>query len=128
MIGRNREGEYTMGLKKIQVKLQKNKVWVHFCYIPSHYIDMLSTKDPRDITHFIKVWADLDFNVVLNKKEDVAILKNKIKTYYKNKYPEIYMDSNIDDQGWSRVWVIDHVKEMCGGMYDSNVNSTISNT
>ena len=89
--------------------------WVHLCYadgnIYSEY--MLKHSDLGYMNGVIAAWAEKDFgvNLAMNSMEDILTLKNLVKDFYKEKYPEIYRDSNTDRQGWLRLWINNKMRE-----------------
>jgi hypothetical protein len=93
-----------MKLTKILFKLTDGN-WVHFCYIDERYKNYL----PK-LNTLVKAWAKKDFGLGLDTLEDINTLKRQIIAYYKKLYPLLVRDSTFDVQGWTRIWVTEHLK------------------
>lgn len=85
---------------KVMIKL-KDGSWTHFCYLDNKY---------RDSALDVKTWAKQDFNLCLESSEDLVKLKEHIKERYRQKYPYIFRYTRIDAQGWTRIWVTEHLE------------------
>ena len=100
--------------KKIQFRLS-NGGQVHFCYVPEEVKDEFDSKIegvPRSSNYWIIKWAAEDFGIVnISTYDDVEDLKNHIKLKYKELYPELYLESSTDQQGWTRVWFTQHIEK-----------------
>ena len=94
------------------VKIHNGKefVWRHFCYVPSELINKYN-KSGLDLSKNIVEWAKEDVGVEILDLRSLRLAKSKIKTLYKHKYPDLYLENDIDKQGWNRLWVIEHIKE-----------------
>lgn len=95
-------------MKKILYKLPSNQ-WIHFCYLPDSY----SSSADDNLNTLIDKWAKEEFNLVLATPEDMVVLKHQIRDKYREIYPDLYYDlsKNYDLQGWTRVWLLHHLKE-----------------
>ncbi len=95
-------------MKKILYKFPNN-TWAHFCYLPDGY----SNHSTDSLNGRITKWAKEEFGLELNSVEDIVTLKNHIRDKYKEVYPDLYYDisKNYDMQGWTRVWVLQHLRE-----------------
>ncbi len=104
-----------MELQKIQVKVNREgkDQWVHFCYVPGDIkerFDKEVNKEGMLTPHWILKWAVEDFGTdKLETWDDLERLKAQIKEKYKTEYPELYIESNTDNQGWLRVWYKNHM-------------------
>ena len=103
-----------MRVKKLMVKLfdeDSGKVkWLHVCYIGSKLYDtFLEEKhiDSIQFADFIADWFNKDFgqHITMTTKRDLNILKGVVKERYKVIFPAIYNNTEIDSQGWVRVWL-----------------------
>lgn len=113
-----------MELTKVQIKVKLGRrgfTWVHFCYIPlevKREFDEYVTPKNQLANYWITKWAVEDFGKVnLETEQDLANLKNLIRDRYKTEYPELYIESNTDNQGWLRVWYTKNMErelENCG--------------
>lgn len=56
-------------------------------------------------------WAEADTGVKIVDLRSLRLAKSKIKALYRHKYPDLYLENDIDKQGWNRLWVIEHIKE-----------------
>ena len=104
----------SLGRIKLKVSREGREQWVHFCYTDKILTDRFETefKPPTDdpmYSYWVSKWAYEDFGIVVNSWEDLEELKIVIKNMYKSIYPELYLESAIDKQGWSRVWVNKHM-------------------
>lgn len=106
---------------KLLIKLQTDKAnntwkWIHLCYIPKDIYDEYKENRPEDFSSMnstLARWAKEDFNRNLEviSSKDLKELKGLIKDYYKETYPEVYLDQVTDRQGWLRVWISKKMKE-----------------
>lgn len=93
--------------------------WVHISYVDSElYHRFLEKKniEPIDMNDYIARWAKEDFNLqaAMSSKNDVCILKEVVKDFYRRAHPELYIESPTDRQGWFRVWLTKKIKEELG--------------
>lgn len=97
---------------KVMAKIHNGKeyVWRHFCYAPSELLNKYG-KSGVVLDEKIKQWAKEDVGVEITDTRSLRLAKSKIKALYKQKYPDLYLDNDIDKQGWNRLWVIEHIKE-----------------
>ena len=110
-----------MELTKIQAKVKCSTgfVWSHFCYVPKDVKDTFDrtvNTEAKTSNHYINLWAKQDFDCNVTETSDLTMdgfetLKTAIKEKYKNIYPELYMESNIDTMGWMRLWYTEHMKK-----------------
>ena len=100
---------------KLLIKVDSSpSQWNHFCYIEeSVYNAFVSIGNKGSINSIISRWCKEDFDVdnPALSMEEIQELKDLIKSHYKEKYPEVYRDSDTDRQGWVRVWVTEHMKK-----------------
>lgn len=85
--------------------------WFHLCYVGSSiYNDFLQTfnTDSIGFADYIADWIKQDFNLdlTMTTKRDLNILRAVVTDKYKTLYPIIYQNSDIDTNGWIRVWVM----------------------
>lgn len=105
-----------MDLAKIQVKIQKDNsaVWVHFCYVPvevKERFDKYVNTNNFYSNYWIAQWAYNEFNLMeIDTPEGMSALKEAIKNKYRERYPELYVESNTDKQGWLRVWYTENME------------------
>lgn len=97
---------------KLMIKVHNGKEWIwrHFCYVPVELINRYG-KDGVCLSEKIVAWAKADTGVDITDIRSLRLAKSKIKALYKQKYPDLYMDNEIDKQGWNRLWVIEHIRE-----------------
>lgn len=104
-----------MRVKKIMLKLLDEQTeelkWFHLCYVGSSiYNDFLQTfnTDSIGFADYIADWIKQDFNLdlTMTTKRDLNILRAVVTDKYKTLYPIIYQNSDIDTNGWIRVWVM----------------------
>lgn len=100
------------GHSKLMVKVYDGKVivWRHFSYVPSDLI-LQYERNGNKLSEAIIRWAQLDTGVTITDINSLKLAKSKIKALYKHKYPDMYLENEIDNQGWNRLWVIEHIKE-----------------
>lgn len=89
--------------------------WIHFCYVDDElYKKFIAIhEDGISLNDLLARWCKKDFNIdsKMDKLEDVSQLKNLIKDVYKERYPELFRDSRTDRQGWTRIWVMEKMRE-----------------
>lgn len=101
--------------KKIQFRLLEDtgEKWVHFCYVSEELKEEFDEKVgrlQRTANYWAIKWAMEDFGISqVDTQEQLLDLKERIKNMYKDKYPELYIDSSTDSQGWLRVWYTNHM-------------------
>jgi hypothetical protein len=105
---------------KIKVKVGNRYEWEHFCYVPSSIKKMhdeyINSSECKDTKTLVEKWATEDFGKTkLETIEDLEKLKENIKQKFKKEYPELYLPTKTDRQGWLRVWYTTHMGSM---MYD----------
>jgi len=100
------------GHSKVMVKIHNGKefVWRHFCYVPSELLNKYG-KSGVELSENIVKWAETDTEVKIVDLRSLRLAKSKIKALYKHKYPDLYLENDIDKQGWNRLWVIEHIRE-----------------
>ena len=94
-------------------------IWVHLCYIEKElYLKYLKDMDitSNDLNRTICRWVKEDYSVELQitTTEDIAVLRTIVKDFYSRTYPEVFIDSLTDKQGWLRVWITRKMKEDLG--------------
>lgn len=102
-------------MKKIQIKLfdgrRNQNFWFHFCYIPADVWEQYqSTFNINNLDANIKGWVKQDFGFEIAHMEDVYKAKEHIKKLYAEVYPEVFLSSDGDRQGWARVWLTEKIK------------------
>lgn len=89
--------------------------WVHLCYVDTEVFEKFTELfgSREELNKYISTWFEKDFNKTLNMSsyEDLRALKDTLKSYYKDKYPELYRGSETDRQGWTRIWVTEKMKK-----------------
>lgn len=90
--------------------------WTHISYIDNTlYMRFLKEKqiETIDLNDYLSRWAKEDFNVdiAMASKNEIRVLKELVKDFYKRAHPELYIDSSTDRQGWFRVWLTRKIKE-----------------
>lgn len=104
-----------MELHKIAIKVEGrkgDKNWVHFCYIPPELKDEFDSKVEADPRWVIK-WANEDFGMGIGEvmtEIELDQLRELIKERYQRLYPDLYIESQTDNQGWVRVWMISNMR------------------
>lgn len=110
-------------MTKIMIKLlneENDRIeWIHLCYVDGALYNKFLEKMgllTTDMNEVLSRWAKEDFNVnlALARKADLTVLKAIIKDFYKTAFPNIYIDSATDRQGWFRVWVTKKLREELG--------------
>ena len=106
-----------MTFVKIQCKIGSGvtEQWVHFCYVLEEVkkrFDGVVNINGRASGDWLLKWAGEDYGVTeIITPEDLEELKLAIRDTYRDKYPEIYLESNTDSQGWLRVWFTHHMEK-----------------
>lgn len=100
------------GHSKLLVKVHdgKEQVWRHFSYVPSALVNLYE-KNGTKLSEAILGWVKSDTGVDITDYASLLLAKSKIREIYKSKFPDMYLESDIDRQGWVRLWVIEHIKE-----------------
>lgn len=107
-------------LIKVLIKVLEERsdklVWEHVCYVPRDvYLDFLRSKNIErfEIADYMSRWARIDFNIDLSMTtmRDLQILKALIRDKYQTVYPYISRNSKTDHQGWTRVWMTQHIEK-----------------
>lgn len=98
-----------MDIQKINLKVTREgkEGWVHFCYVAPKTklkFDALVNVLKQSPNHWVNKWAREQFDLEVDTWEDLDTLKAEIRASYKLLYPDIFVDSNTDNQGWLRVW------------------------
>jgi hypothetical protein len=106
-----------VAMKKIHIKLfdgrRNQNFWFHFCYIQRELWDEFKERfKVGNMDAQIKLWIAQDFGLVVLHMNDLHEVKNLIKERYSELYPDIYLESEGDRQGWVRVWLTDKMKRM----------------
>jgi hypothetical protein len=118
-----------MKTQKISVALKIGSygIWHHFCYVPKDIklkFDEIVNVNKELSNYWIEKWAKQDFNIArIRTPQDMGKLKFHIRQNYKKIYPELYVESTSDKQGWVRVWYTQHmVKEIERRRDNENAN------
>lgn len=107
-------------LSKVLIKVVNEEhdraEWTHISYIDkSLYENFLEEKsiETVELNDYISRWAKEDFNISLAmcSKNDIRVLKELVKDFYRRAHPELYIESPTDRQGWLRVWLTRKIKE-----------------
>lgn len=105
-------------MEKIMVKLfdrrRNQKIWFHFCYLPDFVWEKYHTKYPAklNLDAEIKEWIKQDFDVEMEYVDDIYEAKERIKDKYSATYPAVFLKSESDRQGWSRVWLTEKINNL----------------
>lgn len=108
-----------MELSKVQFKVTLNDgesfSWIHFCYAPTEVkedFDRIVNIDKMISNHWIEKWMLKEFGLVYTDDYDGFLLvKETIKDKYKILYPDFFLPSLTDSQGWLRVWYTNNMIE-----------------
>lgn len=108
--------EFEKVLIKVVNEEHDKAEWTHISYIDRSLYRMFLEKkniDSSDMNDYISRWAKEDFNInlAMSSKNDIRILKNLVKDFYKRAHPELFIESPTDRQGWIRVWLTRKMKE-----------------
>jgi hypothetical protein len=106
-----------VAVKKIQLRLfdgrRNQNFWFHFCYIPRElWIQCKDTLGIANLDSQVKLWINQDFGLDIVHMDDMYKVKQCIKDMYSKRYPEVFLDSDSDRQGWVRVWLTEKIKAM----------------
>lgn len=104
-------------MKKIQLKAfdrrRNQNSWFHFCYISDDlWKEYTSVTGVNNIDSQVKMWLKQDFNFEIKYVEDIYEARDLIKKLYADMYPNLYLDSEGDRQGWSRVWLTAKINDL----------------
>ncbi len=109
-----------MNIAKVMIKLtnEGNEAWTHLCYVDKSLYAKYAAERKKKyhelmLNSALEIWAEhtLKKSIKVLTTEDLAELKALVKTYYKKKYPELFVSSVTDRQGWMRVWVTEMMEE-----------------
>ncbi|MEG0579866.1 MAG: hypothetical protein RR490_08120 [Niameybacter sp.] len=66
----------------------------------------------QELADYISKWIIDDFGISLamTHQSDIHIFKELIKKKYKSLYPNMYLESVIDRQGWVRAYISDRME------------------
>ena len=103
-------------MKKILIRLfdrrRNQNFWFHFCYIPQDLWAQYQEKfNIMNIDLPIKEWLKEDFGIKVTHMEDLGIVKECVKNKYSKEYPDIFLESESDRQGWTRVWLTEKIRQ-----------------
>ena len=105
-------------MEKIQLKAfdrrRNQNFWFHFCYLP-HDVWLKYREVFQEDTNLdaqIKAWLKQDFDFEIEYMEDVYEAKEHIKRLYAEVYPEVYLPTEGDRQGWARVWLTAKINKL----------------
>ena len=104
-----------MEILKINVKVirEGKDAWVHFCYVNpllKRAFDDECNKSGYLNIEWLNKWSKAQFGLKVDTWEDLEKLKEAIRASYKDIYPEIFVDSPTDNQGWLRIWYTQNMK------------------
>ena len=104
-------------MEKIQLKAfdrrRNQQCWFHFCYLPTDTCMPYKSKfKSTNMDALIKSWLKQDFDLDVVNMEDVYTAKELIKKLYAEVYPEVFLESEGDRQGWTRVWLTNKIKHL----------------
>ena len=90
--------------------------WTHISYIDKALYDKFMEREhieSIELNDYLSRWAKEDFNIdlAMSSKNDITVLKELVKDFYRRAHPELYIESNTDRQGWLRVWLTKKIKE-----------------
>lgn len=90
--------------------------WTHISYIDKVLYDKFMKKEhieSIELNDYLSRWVKEDFNIdlAMSSKNDIRVLKELVKDFYKRAHPELYIESHTDRQGWLRVWLTKKIKE-----------------
>lgn len=60
----------------------------------------------------VKEWLEQDFGLKVTHMEDINAAKDSIKNLYSEAHPDIFLDTEGDRQGWTRVWLSGKIKKL----------------
>lgn len=109
-----------MNIAKVMIKLadENREVWTHLCYVDKSLYAKYSAKRKKKlgeimINSALESWAEqtLKKSLKVETPEDLVKLKALVKTHYQKKYPELFISSGTDRQGWMRVWATEMMEE-----------------
>lgn len=106
-------------MEKIQIKAfdkrRNQNFWFHFCYIADDVWKKYSAKfGSANMNNQVKAWLKEDFGIDVVNMEDVYTSKDLIKQQYAEAYPEVYLHTEGDRQGWTRVWLTSKITKAIG--------------
>lgn len=111
-------------LTKILIKIQDEETntskWIHLCYIPDNLYRMYKEQHPEqlmiNLNGVLSRWIKEDFgkDLKITTAAELDTMKSLIKGYYKETYPDVYLEQSTDRQGWLRVWIVKKIKEELG--------------
>jgi len=102
-------------MKKIQLRLfdgrRNQNFWFHFCYVPKDLWEQYTDKfKVANLDSQVKAWLKLDFGLDVSHMDDIQVAKEHIKKLYAEVYPDVYLSTVGDRQGWTRVWLSEKIK------------------
>lgn len=110
-------------LSKVLIKVVNEKServeWTHISYIDKDLYKRFFEKESietTDLNDYLSRWVKEDFNVniSMSSKNDIRVLKELVKDFYRRAHPELFIESVTDRQGWLRVWLTKKIKEELG--------------
>ena len=104
-------------MRKIQLKLfdvrRNQNFWFHFCYIPQELWKQYQNKyKVNNMDVQVKDWIKQDFGFEVTHMEDIQKAKDAIKEKYSQMYPQVFLGSESDRQGWARVWLTEKITKL----------------
>lgn len=102
-------------MRKIQLRLfdgrRNQNFWFHFCYVPKDLWMKYAEKfKVTNLDAQVKAWIKQDFDFDVVYMDDIYQAKERIKKLYAEVYPDVFLNSDGDRQGWARVWLTDKIK------------------
>jgi hypothetical protein len=91
--------------------LKGQKVWRHFCYAPSALVLQFENTVHKKLSDAVLEWAERDAGIAVTDSKSLKEFKDKIKDIYCHRYPDMFLGGDTDSQGWTRLWVVEHIKE-----------------
>lgn len=106
-----------VSVRKIQIKAfdrrRNQMVWFHFCYLEDQVWEQYYNRfQAKNLDVQIRKWLRDEFGFEVVYMDDIYEAKEFIKRKYAEKYPDIYLDSEGDKQGWTRVWLTDKIQNI----------------
>lgn len=104
-------------MEKIQIKAfdrrRNQNIWVHFCYIADDIWTAYQNAFGKvNMDSQVKTWLKEEFDFEIATIEDVYKAKDLIKQVYATTYPDVYLHTEGDRQGWTRVWLTGKINNM----------------
>lgn len=107
-------------LKKVQIKviddISDSIKWEHVAYVDRDLYDVFLHDmgcSRAEFANYIAKWVKQDFNytITMAHRNDIEVAKALVKKRYQKAYPELFVDSPTDRQGWMRMWLNKKMKD-----------------